>query len=77
MSETQNEDKEFEVEVVDDTPEQDRGKYVAPEKTESDEDISVNDDEISHYKEDVQRRIKEMSFKTHAERRAKEALLSG
>jgi len=73
MSETQNEDKEFEVEVVDDTPEQDRGKYVAPEKTESDEDISVNDDEISHYKEDVQRRIKEMSFKTHAERRAKEA----
>lgn len=72
MSEARKEDLEFEIEVVDDTPDEDKGKYVAPEKTESDDDISVTDDEISHYKDDIQRRIKELSFKTHAERRAKE-----
>lgn len=71
MSESK-EAEDFEIEIVDDTPEEDRGKVVAPEKTESDDDISVNDDEISHYKDDIQRRIKELSFKTHAERRAKE-----
>ena len=73
MSEARKTDEEdFEVEIVDDTPEEDRGRPVAPEKTESDADITVPEDELHRYRDDVQKRIKELSFKTHAERRAKE-----
>lgn len=75
MSDTQNEaeGQEIEIEILDDTPESDRGKVKAPDKTDSDEDISVSDDEVSRYKNDVQKRIKDLSFKAHSERRAKEA----
>ena len=76
MSEAQNTedfDNEIEIEVVDDTPVQDRGRPLAPEATDSDDDIAVSDEEISKYRDDVQKRIKELSFKTHSERRAKEA----
>lgn len=66
-------DSEIEIEVVDDTPAQDRGRPLAPEVTDSDDDITVSDEEISKYRDDVQKRIKELSFKTHSERRAKEA----
>jgi len=66
-------DSEIEIEVVDDTPAQDRGRPLAPEFTDSDDDITVSDEEISKYRDDVQKRIKELSFKTHSERRAKEA----
>lgn len=66
-------DNEFEVEIVDDTPDPDRGRPLAPEVTDSDDDITVPEEEISKYREDVQKRIKELSFKTHSERRAKEA----
>lgn len=73
MSEARKiEDEGFEIEVVDDTPPEDRGRPIAPERTESDDDITVSDEEISKYRDDVQKRIKELSFKTHAERRAKE-----
>lgn len=75
MSEAQkaNEaDNDFEIEVVDDTPDQDRGRPLAPEATENDDDIAVSDDEIANYREEAKKRIKELSFKTHAERRAKE-----
>lgn len=65
-------DDDFEIEVVDDTPEEDRGRPLAPEKTESDDDITVNEDEIAHYREDFKQRMREQAFKTHAERRAKE-----
>ena len=65
-------EEDFEIEVVDDTPEEDRGRIMAPEKTESDDDITVKDDEISHYREEWKQRLRELSFKTHAERRAKE-----
>lgn len=76
MSEAQNTEdfeNEIEIEVVDDTPAQDRGRPLAPETTDSDDDITVSDEEISKYRDDVQKRIKELSFKTHSERRAKEA----
>lgn len=70
---TENFDSEIEIEVVDDTPAQDRGRPLAPEVTDNDDDITVPDEEISKYRDDVQKRIKELSFKTHSERRAKEA----
>ena len=69
---TDDSDDDFVVEVVDDTPERDRGKFIAPEVTENDDDISVNDDEIANYREEWKKRLKELSFKSHAERRAKE-----
>lgn len=69
MSETQKDD--IEVEVVDDTPAQDRGKPVAPETTENDDDLRVPD-EAKEYSRRVQERIKEYAAKAHAERRAKE-----
>jgi hypothetical protein len=69
---TEESDEDFTVEIVDDTPEQDRGRVVAPEVTDSDDDISVNDDEIANYRDDFKKRLKELSFKSHAERRAKE-----
>lgn len=75
MSDTQNESEgqEIEIEILDDTPDVDKGKAKAPDKTDSDEDIAVSDDEVSRYKNDVQKRIKDLSFKAHSERRAKEA----
>lgn len=75
MSEARKErddDVDLRVEIVDDTPEQDRGRPLAPEKTDSDDDITVNDDEVSRYREDVQKRIKDLSFRAHSERRTKE-----
>lgn len=58
---------EPEIEIVDDTPEEDRNKE--PAKGE----IEVTDDEISQYSENVQKRIKELRRGYHDERRAKEA----
>ena len=76
MSEARKKDEDNEVdlkiEIVDDVPEQDRGRALAPEQTDSDDDINVNDDEVSRYKEDIQKRIKDLSFKAHSERRTKE-----
>jgi hypothetical protein len=66
-------DDDIEIEIIDDTPDEDRGRHVAPESTESDEDISAREQEITNYKEDIQKRIKDLSSKAHAERRAKEA----
>lgn len=57
-----------EVEVVDDTPEQDRGR--APMKEPPTE---VTDDELSQYSESVKKRIQHFSKGYHEERRAKEA----
>jgi hypothetical protein len=65
-------DDDFTIEIVDDTPDEDKGKAVAPEVTENDDDITLNEEEISNYKESWRQRLKEYSFKTHAERRAKE-----
>ena len=65
-------DDNIEIEIIDDTPDEDRGRHIAPEVTESDEDISAREQEITNYKEDIQKRIKDLSSKAHAERRAKE-----
>ena len=67
--ESNQEDKEFEIEVVDDTPEEDRGK---PRRAEGAEPQIPNDEEIENYNENVQKRIKQLKYEFHEERRAKE-----
>ena len=62
--------EEDEIEVVDDTPEEDRGR--APMK-EPPKDFA--DDELSKYDEGVRKRIKHFTKGYHEERRAKEAAL--
>lgn len=78
MSEQMNEDKvEFEVEtdpveveVVDDTPPQDRNRKPMDEPPKE-----FSDDEIASYNEGVQKRIKHFTKGYHQERRAKESAL--
>jgi hypothetical protein len=62
------EDK-FEVEIEDDTPEQDRGK---PRRAEGTEPEIPDDSELESYSEGVQKRIKKLKFEYHEERRRKE-----
>lgn len=57
------------IEVEDDTPEQDRGRKTS----EPPEDVT--DDELNSYDEKVQKRIKKFTRGYHDERRAKEAAL--
>ena len=57
-----------EIEVVDDTPEEDRGR-----KPMSEPPKEVTDDELSKYDESVQKRIKHFTKGYHDERRAKES----
>ena len=61
---------EIDIEIVDDTPEKDRGrkKMVKPPE-------EVTDDELESYDEKVQRRIKKLGKGYHDERRAKEEAL--
>jgi len=64
------EDNATEVEVVDDTPEADRGR--APMKEAP---ADVTDDELAKYSEGVKQRIQHFSKGYHEERRAKESAL--
>jgi hypothetical protein len=61
---------ETEVEIIDDTPEEDRGRKPL------DRDVDdPSEDEISQYGEKVQKRMKELTHARHDERRQKEAAL--
>ena len=68
-TETEQEDDGFEIEVVDDTPEEDKGK---PRRAEDAEPQVPSDDEVEKYSEGVQKRIKQLKFEFHEERRRKE-----
>ena len=56
-----------EIEIIDDTPEKDRGKEPSEPPAE------VSEDELEKYSESVQKRIKHLTKGYHDERRAKEA----
>jgi len=60
-------DNDLEIEVIDDTPPQDRGRKPLEKEPE------VDDDELQNYSKNVQERIKELRHGYHDERRAKEA----
>lgn len=66
---TVNED-DVEVEIVDDTPEKDKGRKPLGREVED-----PTEEEIESYTGNVQKRIKELTHARHDERRAKEALL--
>jgi hypothetical protein len=63
-------DDDVEIEIVDDTPEKDRGR-----KPLDREVADPTDDEIESYSDGVKKRIKELTHARHDERRAKESLL--
>jgi hypothetical protein len=64
------ESDDFEIEIVDDTPPQDRGR-----KPLEREVADPSEDEIESYSDGVKKRIKELTHARHDERRAKEAVL--
>ena len=64
------ESDEPEIEVVDDTPEPDRGRKPMEEPPKE-----MSDDELSKYDESVRKRIQHFTKGYHEERRAKEAAL--
>tara|TARA_R110000796_G_scaffold252123_1_gene385248 strand:- start:2067 stop:3062 length:996 start_codon:yes stop_codon:yes gene_type:complete len=64
-----DDDEDFKIEVVDDTPKADRKRKV------SDPPEDVTEDELEEYSEKVQNRIKHFSKGYHDERRAKETAL--
>lgn len=61
---------EAQIEVIDDTPEEDRGRPPMKEPP-----AEVTDDELAQYSEGVKKRIQHFSKGYHEERRAKEAAL--
>ena len=63
-------DNDIEIEVIDDTPEPDKGRKPLEEPVNE-----VAEDELSKYDESVQKRIKKITHGYHDERRAKEAAL--
>jgi hypothetical protein len=63
-------DDDVEVEIIDDTPEKDRGRKPLEREVED-----PTDDEIEKYTRGAQDRIKELTHARHDERRAKEATL--
>jgi len=61
-------ENDIDIEIEDDTPEEDRGRTPLENAEE------VSDDELSQYSTKVQKRINEVNRKYHDERRAKEAI---
>ena len=70
VDESTSEESDIELEVIDDTPPEDRGRKPLDKDVED-----PSDEEVAEYSEKVQKRIKELSHARHDERRAKEAAL--
>jgi hypothetical protein len=70
-AEDQNQDEKFEIEIEDDTPEEDRGREPLPKEITE----KLDKDELSQYDEDVKQKLLQMKKAWHDERRAKEAAL--
>ena len=68
--EVPEENDNFDIEIEDDTPLEDRGRRPMKTKVED-----VTEDELSEYDEKVQARIKKLGKGYHDERRAKEEAL--
>lgn len=66
--ELQSDKPDFDIEVVDDTPEKDRGR---PNKVDVKD---VSEEEMDNYSENVKKRFSQLTAKYHAERRSKEAI---
>ena len=62
-------ESEFEIEVVDDTPEADKGR---PRRAEGTEPEIPTDEEVENYSESVKKRISKLKFEFHEERRRAE-----
>lgn len=61
----------LEIEIVDETPDDDKGKWVADDDRDGAPD-EIDEDEVKEYSSKVQDRIKKLTARMHAERRAKE-----
>lgn len=66
-------DNDIEIEVVDPTPEEDKGREPLPQLSQEEEDSRSR--EMDDYSKRVQNRIGEMTHRIHDERRAKEQAL--
>ena len=71
QAEEQIEEEEIFVEEVDDRPQEDR---VIPRDSKG-ADFAIPEEEIAQYSENVQKRIKQLKYEFHEERREKEAAL--
>lgn len=60
---------EIELEIIDDTPEPDRGK---PKATDAPTTEATDDDDLEGYSDKVKKRINKLKYDYHAERRARE-----
>ena len=69
LTEVDLDNTEFEVDIIDDTPDEDKNK---PRRGDDAEAQIPEDDEIANYSENVQKRIKQLKFEYHEERRRKE-----
>lgn len=70
MSDNQMDDEgEIELEIIDDTPEPDRGK---PKATDAPTTEAADDDDLEGYSDKVKKRINKLKYDYHAERRARE-----
>lgn len=65
-------EEDLRIEIVDDTPEEDRGKKRRPDGVEPD---IPDDDEIATYSDKVQKRLKKLKYEFHEERRRKDEVM--
>lgn len=63
--------EDFDIEVVDTTPEEDRGKDLLPDEAENEGEPS--EDELASYSANVRKRIERLTFEKHDQRRKREA----